>query len=1337
MVPPGGSATLYGVLYQLLASVHHTVKLRLAVREQGQKILGARLVVEPAGGGGDLRIELPGQRIVEQWKARTTGRSWTLKQIGEKVLPDLYKDRNLDSPDDQTIYVFATEGRPTEEAQALFNRLRGPVLDGSPFAGLRREDQKILRDIAKAVRKRPRFRSEPDSVTYPKLRRLLSRFEIRKDQSSEDLIQVIRRLLLPLVDDRGSATEKLGQLCTMILSKASHGEVEIVPENLLRDAGLRGVSLENGDELRRRACDGVQREVGRRKYDPDRDVRKRPEWPEGKPFLVVAGESGQGKTWQLARLALDLARAEDENKTLAVFVVSQGDVTQDLQRAADLLWKEAWDHDQSKSLDRVAAHWREVRGDTGLPWLVVCVDGVQSLSTARGLIEEFDWERWGIRLALSVSKKIGMALANERLEQTQLHILKDFTLPELRKYLRHYSRASEDLPLDVRETLRRPLLAGIYAKIGSDPHWKPTREYQLYEEYWRWLQTWRDQAEHPEDFERVKRLALRLLHEEPIYPWTLEQLEQVGFTDEARQRLEQAGWWVRAHTGMEVWHDRLLSWVLAEALAEQSSAEVLASSLRRERWPTNLKIRRILAYIPLDVLWLLSGNPAKSHLVPDLIVAMDEENPPFGSHALYEVGLPSLGHQIVPSLIGRLRRLPDRASYSYGARAVNALSKILDQEPDGRADLLHLLKDTSYVVREVVVGTLARHPIVEAIGSLWDRLCGSSRLVDQSEGREGLAEYRATLPALLACLDLDPGWLRAKILKADPEETPMWELARLLASLKNPLARSIWREVKSELFKKMPPNKLESLALCIRVFLDKEEASRLESWLSVREDLTDRMAYRGLVWVDSDRAIQLIATLPLENLSDQYSGSWLPILLLKRPDQVRKALRERLANAGADFWRVANLYRWNAQWIDRETLEMLLDRLSVEEATRDSLQLPLRILSRVHRLDLLRIFEERAGTELDRRLGELDSLWMDRSDQFFKNLQSVLLKIGGDGLQCLMRAGLASKDPAHQQEALNWGGIFPEELRVSPLRTPGAQALLGEDGALVEAVMARGEGDRWRQGWWQEWLKDLRDLRRERAPMTDEDLMPAFEALKNGESEMRIRGLEAVSISGRSDLLSRLPEWLEGQVSWDLDERAGYFAYCLAGGVPEIVRELSEVLDFSFFPALLANLYGKPGAEALPDRWEQYLVSHSDRGPFGEVEMHFALTLSRSRDLDSSLLRKVWDYGKELPSWNGRDYFWRIVSRLDSDDVREQIWKHSLDYNSMEDQRLEALSALAILEPDTAFDIAARHLSETRTGRIGFVSLLLELDTGRAVPLLIDQAAREKETEVLWTIAEN
>ena len=1115
-----------------------------------------------------------------------------------------------------------------------------------------------------------------------------------------------------------------------------------MPEDLLREAGLRGVSLENLDELRRRAREVVEREVKRRKYDRDRDVRARPDWPEDKPFLVLAGESGQGKTWQLARLALDLAREEGADKVLAVFLVSQGDAVRDLVQAADLLWKQAWDRDLSKTLDRVAVHLWEVRGDPGRSWLAVCADGVQSLSDARALIEIFDWEYWGVRLALSVPREIGVTLARERPAQVHLRILRDFTLPELREYLRRHGRSWETVPADVRDVLKRPLLAGLYTSLGSDPDWAPAREYELYKRSWQKIVS--DLSEHPEDLVRVKRLALGLLNEEPHYPWTWEQLEQAGLIDEPRRRLEQAGWWIRTAEGVEVWHDRLLSWVLAEAIAEHGSGEEVCGRLMICLRSQKPRIGRILSYVPMDVLWLLSGNPARQGFVPNLIESLEEEDA-FGHQALYHDLLPTLGSRIVPALIQRLRKVPGEESFYYARQAAKTISVALDEDRDSSDSspkkLLVGLLEEGGTVREAAIEVLARHPTPQAIDPLWEiHKANSLALEKETHDIDDYTAQRNSFAALRACLELDPEWLRLKVSEAT-ETDPTWELAYLLANLKNPLARSLWLGLKGEFFRKMPPHKLRSLAVCIHVFLDEEEVPRLESWLSVKQDWTDLKAFRSLAWVAPTRAVQLLASMPLENLSDHSFGSWLPILILKRPEETRQALRDRMVASGSDFWQVADLYIWYDETMDRETAELLLDRLSAE-ATWDSLRRPLRILSRLHRLDLLQVFEKLAGTELDRRLGELGASWVDSPDKpDLSELRSVLLKIGGLGIKRLIQAGLGSPDPNRQREALGWGRMFPEEIAAAAPRTPEAHAFLGEDRALVEAVVALEVNNPWQPSWWKDWLTNLWRLRRGRPPMTDEDLAPALEALESGDAGKRMRGLEAVSISGRADLLSRLPEWLEGlgelekEQCRELDQRAGYLVHRLAGEATESVRKLSQVFDFGRFPSLLTNLYGKPGAEALPDRLEQHLLSHLGSGQFGAVEMDFALTLSRSRQLDLSILQAVWSYGKNDRGWN-REVFWRAVARFDSEEVvGEDLWKASQDRNPMEDERLEAIPALAPLEPDVAFEVAARHLKEPGPSRNGFVRLLLELDAGQAVPLLIEQAAREQQTEVLWTIA--
>jgi hypothetical protein len=87
----GGSANINGILYQILGTLDKAVSVGItAAATISDDIVEARLIVAPAGGGGDLQIDWPASRVVQQWKAKAKGGTWSLKKIVEEVLPDLY-----------------------------------------------------------------------------------------------------------------------------------------------------------------------------------------------------------------------------------------------------------------------------------------------------------------------------------------------------------------------------------------------------------------------------------------------------------------------------------------------------------------------------------------------------------------------------------------------------------------------------------------------------------------------------------------------------------------------------------------------------------------------------------------------------------------------------------------------------------------------------------------------------------------------------------------------------------------------------------------------------------------------------------------------------------------------------------------------------------------------------------------------------------------------------------------------------------------------------------------------------------------------------------------------
>jgi hypothetical protein len=82
---PGGSATINGILYQILANLWRVSEIQLETKLDGQDIQSARLILEPNGGGGDARYEGKGVRGVEQYKTRSGNRTWSVKALIESL----------------------------------------------------------------------------------------------------------------------------------------------------------------------------------------------------------------------------------------------------------------------------------------------------------------------------------------------------------------------------------------------------------------------------------------------------------------------------------------------------------------------------------------------------------------------------------------------------------------------------------------------------------------------------------------------------------------------------------------------------------------------------------------------------------------------------------------------------------------------------------------------------------------------------------------------------------------------------------------------------------------------------------------------------------------------------------------------------------------------------------------------------------------------------------------------------------------------------------------------------------------------------------------------------
>src|SRR5690606_2342167 len=138
----------------------------------------------------------------------------------------------------------------------------------------------------------------------------------------------------------------------------------------------------------------------------------------------------------------------------------------------------------------------------------------------------------------------------------------DFTLAEVRDYLRRAGRNPGLLPDDVLLSLTRPVLAAIYCRIPGSEHWAAVSEYELVERYWQWATTEnRSQALHASDGYSVLRLAGTLLEGNAIYPWTPSVAAKQDLNEAARDRLITVGVLREDASGtLQIGHDRVLNW---------------------------------------------------------------------------------------------------------------------------------------------------------------------------------------------------------------------------------------------------------------------------------------------------------------------------------------------------------------------------------------------------------------------------------------------------------------------------------------------------------------------------------------------------------------------------------------------------------------------------------------------------------------------------------------------------------------------------------------------------------------------------------------------------------
>lgn len=1315
----GGSATLYGVLYEVLGAVGHLVNFSRQSKGTGGSF---RIRFQPVGGGGDLRVEGQSKRIVEQWKSRTSKKSWGPVEIAREVLSDLLQDPSLDFPEDSTEYRFVTEGRVSDRTRARFEDLRCRLGDGWEVASLPDESREFFCSLESAATGcRPPGSSASSHRT--KLRRLLRCFKIRDSQTLLELSRRIDAKLGPWLEYLDDLNDAKSRLCSLLWAKGASGEAEVNPSDLFREAGLVGIPLTEIDDLRASALTRLKRRIEKAGYERDADVRTCPLWPAEKPILLLGGDSGQGKSWQLARLALEMS-----SEAAVVFLPWDDHQESIPQRVANELWISAWKHDKPLALESLANRCQDVP-------LVACIDGVPSFAEARRLLDAFDWAESRVRLAFAGPSECRTLVEDSRQGGCYRRV-EDFTVDELRRFLRARGRNWATVASDVLELLRRPLWARLFVEVGEED-WHPTQEYELFEQYWRHLRALPELRDYPEDFHSLLKLGLALLDPESAYPWTLGQLEKAGIRSDARSRLEKVGFWSRNEDRLTVWHDRLISWIVAEAIESQPDDQVLALFQKRTlrgQQPVD-RLRGVFGYLAMDLLWLVLGKD-RVGVAADLIATLERDASHYAVRTgVYEGSLLTLGARVVPALQLRLNQTAgtqERGIASAAARAIGRISASRAEGDPVRRVGRELLESDDVTRQDLGVEVVSLCPDPEAIQRLWEILSPLATEPKEDSNRNRIFwQARKLSGALKACLELAPARLLVEARRLAPGDGRWKTVAELLAKLENPESQNVWRELKTSLLAEVSEETVDSLVRCIEWYRDLEEADRLAEWAAAHPESN---ALWGLAWVDPDRALACFRVAP----GAGSEGSAFRVLLERRLEVARKDLGFRLTEAKDEFWRIASLFRWSEDRIDLATLRLMIARLGHDlqemKASPDELWREvgdgLKVLAQVHSPASLALLRTLAGSELDRELAELANLFLEDPFDRLETVWRVSLKIGGEAARLIVRAGLGSW--ANNDRALGWAMSSPAEFADALPATAWVSALLGRADDTI-AHLLQGEENIDRTGSATLWL-----LLRNRPAMSDVVLQPVLERLSEPKDDDLVRCMAILGLSGRSDLLKGLPDWLRRAESLSpkereaFDDMASLWVWRLGSDNPQTVRLLSEQISLSYFPGTAVALLRQSGTDDVQARLEEHLVAASRQGSFGRIELALTTELQKTRPVSEELVQAVRES-------HGEFRFARFPGSLDmvvlgaSPEVIFKIARAASEVEIM-DTRFDALKALWLYAPDLAFEKACQNLRSDGNGREQFVPLLLEWQPEAAVPILVEQAAVEAITEVRWAI---
>ena len=1319
MTQAGGPAAINGFLYQILHHIEWIASVRLEGADQ--EVKNALLVLEPRN-GGDAQSEAPDQYLVEQYKTRANG-TWALTDV-ETILRDLRKAVPPSLPEN-ALYRFVTDGR--DGRLGVFKAFLGALksVEGPDYlnndekrnfrSGLTVTDREFFDHIVTEMRSGdPQQQAKERAVVF----HLLSHFEMEFRVTSSGLIEKIERGLRPYVANLGDECGVGDRLVGLLTKKLSKGELQLDSTGLgglLREAGLSIERLRNLRRLPETMAELSQARLGRIGYRHEKDVRKVPCWPEEKPVLLITGESGAGKTWQLGKYLEECVEARRAT-TLVLGAKTTEDI---LTWAARDIWQEGLiETSEKSSLPAVSNFLREITPNAPIPLLTVAVDDIQDVDVARALLQR-DWMRWRMRLILAVPDTVARALEHTDRETIHVHRIGDFSIDELDALLKQHGQQWANLPSDLKKLLCKPILAGLFLELRYTSFQDaPCSEYEIFEKFWARITA----NSYDGDAGIVIALAAHT-HEGKSYPLPRPEWQEIGLTDESLARLQVAGW-LRSQNGeVEFVHDRLLNWAVAKYLARkfqrgELSVDDLYNTLVVKSKEQERRLFQRLGYVLMDTFWLLAAEDAGPRILVQLMAKV-------GGYTFenYIRLLPTLGQRSVPILLKLLNRITSDSSCGYKVSLIRkALVNLAQQEKVELGDeITELLKTSCRFQQSAAIAVLEAVPDSRHLDRLWELHQQYMDARDNNTDGYKTRDYQASFAALRAGIKKNPKWLRNRILDTDNNRERISELGYLLSGLEHSDAPAIWRDTSDVLMSNISQNKPRSLINCIARFGDHEKIDFVIEHLSCSEDSASWAAIEALTILAPHEAVDRL--IEVEDF-DRYvtRNQWLPHLLRVRPIQTRRRILELAQSVPRGYKLIADIFWERPDELDEATLRLVLRTLETDlRDLRDSfaeepfiLNNPLEFLGRIACPKLLKILQAEAGGELERLIVEVafSRLYTnsDTFDSIRENARRILILIGGQGITTLINRELESEHFWVRYGGLKWAFVRADDCTIKQLATIArrpiprdangqpqsghsqefrqamtALAALGADSVLVEILMQTGVVD-------VSIPMDLADLRAHCGPLQNTLTNSALGLLQDPASpeNLQLTSLVIAWLSGDADLIPTVRTVLERS---DPESQIAKYA-CItlqklgdqSDDFPRIAEHLTQTKENAEWGLNALMDLGNRGLEILQNWIQNQSPTEVTRNIYCVIHTLYHDAKTRQLAVDTAVSRCLNGGFTHYPLYD-------IAAESDNPDLRRQIPDVAFaEHPQVIMEPLRAIQGLAKFDVDRAIEAIERGL---------------------------------------------